>query len=111
MKIAVVGSRDFNDAQLVYEVLSRFNISHIVSGGARGADTLAIDYAEVIGIPYTVYEANWDKYGRIAGFIRNNDIVKNSDKVIAFWNGVSKGTQHTLICARNHNKLLHIEMV
>ena len=111
MRIAVVGSRDFSDAELVYQVLSRYNISHIVSGGARGADTLAIVYAEVMGIPYTIYAAEWDKYGRAAGFIRNKDIVDDCAQVIAFWNGISKGTQHTLVYARKQGKLLHIETV
>lgn len=111
MILAVVGSRTFEDAYLVFRVLITYPISHIISGGARGADTLAIDYAEAMNIPYTIYPADWDKYGRSAGFIRNKDIVDNSDQVLAFWDGISKGTQHTLVYARKQNKLLHIEMV
>jgi hypothetical protein len=77
----------------------------IVSGGARGADTLARRYAySRDDVEYTEHRPDWKQYGRKAGFVRNLEIVRNSGKVIAFWNGKSKGTKHTIGAARQANK-------
>lgn len=68
----------------------------LVSGGAKGADSLAEDFAKIQGIPRQIYEADWKKFGKSAGFIRNQSIVNNSDMIIAFWDGHSRGTADTL---------------
>ncbi|MDD4352254.1 MAG: hypothetical protein PHU71_04745 [Candidatus Gracilibacteria bacterium] len=60
------------------------------------ADRFAEQLAKDIGAKTLVFKADWDKYGKSAGYRRNVDIVKNSDIVIAFWNGISKGTRHTI---------------
>jgi hypothetical protein len=80
-------------------------ITEFVSGGARGADQLAEKYSSQIGIPIKVFPADWDKYGRSAGPRRNEQIVEYCDRLIAFWDGKSKGTQYSIRLAKNQNKL------
>lgn len=96
MIIGVVGGRNFNDYQLLTEVLSNHQISKIISGGARGADSLGERYAKENGIEVEIYRPDWDKYGKSAGFLRNTTIVENSEIIIAFWDGKSHGTQDTI---------------
>lgn len=108
MRVAVVGSRTFNDYLLLLNTLDSIPIDSIVSGGARGADSLAKKYAEASGLLIVEYLPEWDKYGRRAGFIRNVQIVDNSDLVIAFWDGISKGTGHSIDYARKIGKPLKV---
>lgn len=105
MNLAVVGSRTFSDWNLLNQTLSEFHhktpISKVVSGGARGADSLAEKWAKINNIPVTVFPAQWDKYGRSAGMIRNKLIISASDHCIAFWDGVSRGTKNDIeLCQR-----------
>jgi predicted Rossmann fold nucleotide-binding protein DprA/Smf involved in DNA uptake len=103
-RVGVVGSRDFNDYPLMRSTLNTMKISHIVSGGSRGADSLAEQYANEKKIPFTVYPARWELYGKSAGVIRNRLIVDNSDMIIAFWDGTSPGTRNTIEYARSVDK-------
>ena len=116
LKLAVVGSRTCQDTMLVFEYLSiisspweksncpdTFNVE-IVSGGAKGADSISEKFAAVCGIPTKIFPANWDKHGKAAGFIRNKDIVDYCDMVIAFWDRKSKGTKHTIDLALKASK-------
>jgi len=104
MQLGIIGSRKFLDyTELQSKLLWLFNvntITGITSGGAKGADTLAKKFAEDFGISYTEFPAQWDVYGKSAGFRRNHFIVNDSDIIIAFWDGVSKGTKDTLDKAR-----------
>ena len=107
MKIAIVGSRTLDDYRLVCKYVGFFvfeDIKEIISGGARGADSLAERYAKQFVIPLKVFEAEWDKYGKSAGFIRNQTIVDNCDMVLAFWDGVSRGTADTIEKAKKAKK-------
>lgn len=103
MKLAIVGGRDFeNFSKMCFVVYDYFisndniKLTHIVSGGAPGADTLAEECASWYFLERVVFHADWDKYGRSAGFRRNQHIVDISDMVLAFWDGKSKGTKHTI---------------
>lgn len=108
--VAVVGSRDFTDYGTMEKILDKLfrrkSISKpviIVSGGARGADSLAERYAANKHLQVDVYNADWDRFGRSAGFIRNKTIVKKADIVVAFWDGTSRGTANTIEEAcKNH---------
>lgn len=112
MKLAVVGSRTFNEYPLLCEHLAEYeDLTHIVSGGARGADSLAQRYAEEKGLNMTVHLPDWDKYGKSAGFRRNQYIVDEADAVIAFWDGNSVGTKHTIDITRKTQKYLNIVRV
>lgn len=110
MKLGVVGSRTFNNYDFLKKCLSFHsdNISLIISGGCRGADLLAIDYAKEHRIKYIEFTANWDMEGRSAGYNRNKKIVEASDEIIAFWDGKSKGTKHTIDLAESVGKLVYI---
>lgn len=98
MKIAVIGSRTFDNYELLCKSLDTFypKITQIISGGALGADSLAERFAKEQGISTLIFKPDWEKYGKVAGFIRNKDIVESADIVVAFWNGVSKGTFNSI---------------
>lgn len=96
-KLAVIGSRDFDDYDLVQLYLNKYKgkIDLIVSGGARGADSLGKTWAIENDIPTKIFTPDWDKYGKSAGYKRNHQIIDYCDACIAFWDGQSKGTQHS----------------
>lgn len=98
IRFAVVGGRDFSDFEKMCRELDRYRsvVSTVVSGGARGADTLAERWAKSRGVPTEVYPADWERHGKSAGFIRNKLIVDNADAVLAFWDGQSRGTKMTI---------------
>jgi hypothetical protein len=104
MKIAVVGSRTFNDREKLFKELDLFHlakpISLIISGGARGADQLAEDWAQERGISTQIFIPDWETHGKSAGFIRNADIIRSCDECIAFWDGKSRGTLHSINLAK-----------
>lgn len=100
--VAIVGSREFPHKEMIESfVYSLPKHWTIVSGGARGVDSWAIETAEYHHRHTMVFIAEWHKYGRSAGFIRNNKIVRNCDVVVAFWDGSSKGTRHTIQLSKN----------
>ena len=89
MKIAVIGSRSIK-----VEDIGRYisDGQELVSGGAVGVDACAAEYAKENGIKLTVFLPQYEKYGRAAPIMRNKEIVDYADKIIAFWDGSSKGT-------------------
>jgi len=107
MKLAIVGSRTFNDYNLLKQkILENYDINDIeliVSGGAVGADKLSEIFSKEYNIKMLIFYPDWGRFGKVAGFKRNIDIIKNSDEVIAFTNG-SKGTAHSIDLARKSNK-------
>jgi len=114
-RVAVVGSRTFNDKHKLYEVLTKNfdRIKLVVSGGAKGADTIATEWATDFGIPYLVFPALWRDpftgvYSKGAGFKRNRQIVDQADVVIAFWDGESAGTANTIEMAKQCKKDVRI---
>ena len=100
MKLAIVGSRGFEDYELLKKyVLSKVDIDEvemIVSGGAKGADTLAEQFALEFGKNMSLHYPNWEQYGKCAGMIRNQSIVNYADVIMVFWDGASKGTADTI---------------
>ena len=90
MKIAVIGSRNVEVTNLA-EYLPQ-ECDEIVSGGARGVDLCASQYARERGLKLTEFLPQYDVYGRVAPIVRNKEIVRYADEVIAFWDGTSKGT-------------------
>lgn len=112
MKLAIVGSRNINDYQILEAAIKEYNLipTSIVSGGADGVDTLAFRYAKQNNIPIVVFKPDWRKYGKSAGFKRNIQIVESSDVVLAIWDGKSKGTKHSIDLANKAKKLLFIKL-
>lgn len=111
MRTAIIGSRTFNDLSFATERLKEFDITHVVSGGARGADSIAEKWAYQNEIPTTIYYPNWGRYGKSAGFRRNADIVEDCDQLIAFWDGNSKGTANSIDIAKANKKPHYIILV
>ena len=97
ISVAVVGSRNFTDEELAFKILGDMlhKIGKIVSGGAKGADSIGRKFAEKHGIEIQEFIPDWSK-GRSAGIERNADIVEAAGLVIAFWDGVSPGTKNTI---------------
>lgn len=98
MKLAIVGSRDFANYTYLESLLTpiKENIEWIISGGARGVDSLAERYARKNSIPFLLFPANWDKYGKRAGFRRNQEIVDEADFMIAIPTPNSRGTRDSI---------------
>ena len=101
-RIIVCGGRDYNDEEKVDEILSEFVTvgDTVVSGGAKGADTLAFRWSMAQdGVGSEVWKAEWDKHGKAAGPIRNEQMLRSgADLVIAFPGG--RGTDHMIKIAK-----------
>ena len=116
MKVAIVGSRSFSD----YKIFSNFMedlienknlvIEEIISGGAKGADSLAEIYAREKGIPIEIIRPEWNAFGKSAGFIRNRDIIMKCDVCAAFWDGESHGTKHDISLCKELGKPYYVKM-
>lgn len=108
MKLAVIGSRTINNAELVTRVLDLYKekISVIVTGGAKGVDKIAENWAIINNIPFVIHSPNWSKFGKSAGIIRNRSIANECDHCVAFWDGLSKGTKSTIdMCIKQKKKV------
>lgn len=123
MRVIIAGGRDFNDFKLLESNLHKIFkqladeklISgwineadiEIICGKARGADTLGEKFAKTYNIPIKYFPADWDTYGKSAGYRRNADMAKYAKEcngvLIAFWDGKSKGTKHIIDIAKSNN--------
>lgn len=114
MKLGIVGCRDFTDYKRLCKEVDDFlgelgeSCTTVVSGGARGADTLGKQYAEEHNLEMIEHLPEWKKYARAAGPIRNKLIVEDSDAVIAFWNYSDRGTKSTIDLTQKAGKTLKI---
>ena len=106
-RLVVAGSRDFDDYALLSAALDKLlagktNIT-IVSGTARGADRLGERYAAEHNLRIERFPAEWEKYHKGAGPIRNMKMVQSADAVIVFWDNESSGTKNIIECARKQD--------
>lgn len=109
MKVAIVGSRQFEDMEKVRQYVRELPAgTTVISGGAPGVDRIAVMEAQIRGLETIVIPANWGAYGQIAGFLRNTEIVRQADRIVAFWDGESPGTQDTMRKAKLHAKKLEV---
>lgn len=116
-KLIVAGGRDFvdyarcqrviNDLASSKDMYGDYNVS-IVSGMARGADALGAQFARDNNVKLYKFPANWDMYGKRAGFMRNEQMGRFADGLLAFWDGKSKGTDHMITFMQSLGKPVHI---
>jgi hypothetical protein len=111
-RVIIAGGRDFDDYKYMSSELTELfeNSAYfkgitikIISGMAKGADSLAIRYADEHKLTKILFPANWKAYPRIAGFLRNNDMLSIATHLIAFWDGKSRGTKHMIDFMTNKN--------
>lgn len=112
-KLLVCGSRTITDPNYVWDAINYFIESQgidikdltVIEGKAKGVDTLAKVWAQQRKIPVEEYPAEWDKYGKAAGYIRNEVMVKACDICLILWDGESKGTKHDIdLCVKYDKK-------
>lgn len=106
MKLAIVGSRSATAVNIGEYITELPTL--IVSGGAKGIDTLAEEFARAHSIETLIFKPDYKKYGRGAPIRRNEQIILAADKVLAFWDGQSKGTLSSINFAKKHGKQLQI---
>ena len=111
MRVLITGSRTWTNAAKVAQALDGHPRGTVfIHGAARGADNIADQIARNLGYDVQRYPADWRGKGRAAGVIRNLEMLDTSpDKVIAFWDGVSRGTKHTIDEARRRG--IQVEIV
>lgn len=96
-RVAIFGSRDWDDPQPIIDFIGGLpKGTVVVSGGARGVDSIAEEYALKRGLVVAVCRPPWDALGRRAGAVRNKVIVDISHRGVAFWDGKSRGTMITV---------------
>lgn len=108
MKLGVVGGRTFNDygrlAIILESLRDSFGFTTIVSGGAIGADSLGAKFADDRKMNKIIHLPQWELHGKAAGFIRNRDIINDSDFIVACWDGLSRGTANSISLAKEQKK-------
>ena len=113
MRVIIAGGRDINDFDLLLDAVeeSQFEITTVVSGGARGVDHMGEIFAEEMNLKLTVYEADWERNGRAAGPIRNRKMAENADALIAIWDGKTRGTKNMIETATKLGLLVYVKEV
>ena len=106
MKLLIAGSRSITDFDISPYIPD--NVDLIISGGARGIDTLAEQYADKMKISKLVLRPNYARYKRGAPLKRNNKMVDMCDKVLVFWDGISRGTKYTIEYAQRIGKTTEV---
>ena len=115
MKVIIAGSREGFISTDLWDFLDQgcgcwdgMNITEVVSGGARGVDSLGEMWASDNNIPVKKFPADWDLFGKSAGYKRNEEMAQYADCLVALWDGKSKGTKHMIELALKYNLKLYI---
>lgn len=109
MKLAIIGSR--NCPPINIEEHLKYIPDTIISGGARGADTYAQEFAKKKGLKLVIFYPNYELYGKAAPLERNKLIVDECDCLLAFWDGTSRGTKFTIDYAKKQGKPVKIVQI
>jgi len=111
LKLIVAGGREFKDYQRLSAEIFAYaegvgdNVGvSLVSGMARGADALGYRFAKENNVTVYEFPADWDKYGKRAGYLRNAEMAQFADALMAFWDGKSRGTKHMIDCMTQMGK-------
>jgi len=111
-KLIVAGGRDFIDTTRGFKTLDKLTANlkdiEVVCGEARGADTVGKLWAESKGYPVKSFPADWDKYGKAAGHVRNSEMANYGTHLIAFWDGSSRGTKNMIESAKKKGLLVRV---
>ena len=102
MKLLIVGSRTITNFDLTGHIPEETDL--IISGGAKGVDTIAEQYADSHGIEKLIILPKYEKFGKAAPIKRNEEMVELADTVLVIWDGKSRGTKYTLNYAKKKNK-------
>ena len=113
MKTIIAGSRHIHnyDDLLIAVKHSKFRITEIISGGARGVDVMGECYARENNIPLVIVPAQWEKFGKRAGFFRNTEMATMANALIALWDGESRGTKMMIDIAYNLDLSIFVHYV
>ena len=113
MKVIIAGGRNIIEYSLLLDAVenAKFEITEIVSGGARGVDEMAMNYATLNDIKFTEFKADWDKNGLAAGPIRNRLMADYADALIAIWDGSSSGTKNMINEATKRGLKVHVQRI
>ncbi len=104
MRLAVIGSKEFNDYSRLKAILNKISgITVIISGAAAGTDKMAAQYALEHNLKLLEFPPDFAKYDEEAKHVRDRQIVENCDQLIAFWDGECEGTKYTLDYAEKMN--------
>ena len=106
MTLLIVGSRSITDFDLSPYVDE--SVDCIISGGAKGVDSLAETYANQHGLTITIIRPQYDRYGKAAPLKRNEQMVDMADKILVIWDGISKGTAYTVKYAQKKEKSIKV---
>ena len=110
LTVLICGGRDFADKHLFAKYIDILNPEKVISGGANGADTLASLYSKSRKIKCVVVPADWETHGKSAGYVRNQEMIDmKPDLVVAFWDGMSRGTKDTI--SRATRKKIHTMII
>lgn len=105
-KLAIIGSR--NAPYIEMEKFITGTPAAVISGGARGVDSYAAAYARRAGVELVEFKPDYKRYGRVAPLKRNEQIIAACDCVLAFWDGVSRGTAYTIREAERAGKAVTV---
>lgn len=110
MKVIIAGGREFNNYALLKNTLDKLlkEDFDVVSGKARGADSCGERYAIHHGKRVHEFPADWDTYGKRAGYLRNAEMADFADILVAFWDGVSRGTKHMINLAKKKGLKVYV---
>ena len=105
VKVIIAGSRSIASYDVVRKAIreSYFDIDEVVSGNAKGVDRWGELYANQNNLDLVIFPANWGRYGKSAGVMRNRKMAKYADALIAVWDGESRGTKHMIDIAKEYN--------
>jgi len=111
MKVIIAGSRTCDDKNIVWKALNetKFDITELISGGAIGVDRLGEEWAKSKNIPVKVYRPHYGiENPRYAPLLRNTDMAKNGDALIAIWKDQTRGTAHMIQCMKDLGKPIEV---
>lgn len=111
MKLIIAGSREIDHRVKVERIINgvveehELEVTEVVCGGARGVDTIGMFWARKRKIPVKYFRAEWNKYGKRAGYKRNEQMAEYADALVAIWDGESRGTKHMIDLAEDYGLL------